>query len=75
MRHTEAFESLTLGFCRNQRLPEVASIKNITLPGPAGPIQARVYNPQPDAAIRLPGLVYFHGGTLFCMHFCCNVVD
>jgi acetyl esterase len=30
------------------------------VPGPAGPIEVRVYTPTPD--VRLPGLIFFHGG-------------
>ena len=30
------------------------------VPGPAGPIAVRVYTPTPD--VRLPGLIFFHGG-------------
>jgi acetyl esterase len=39
----------------------VASVDDRTLPGPAGPIPIRVYNPAPEAG-PLPILAYFHGG-------------
>ncbi len=38
-------------------------VEDRTLPGPAGPLQVRVYSPVDDDAPR-PGLVYFHGGGL-----------
>jgi acetyl esterase len=39
--------------------PEVASVRDIEIPGPAGAIPARVYEPVPDP----PGtVVYYHGG-------------
>lgn len=38
----------------------VASVQDVELVGPAGPIPARIYRPRPDAV--LPGVAYFHGG-------------
>lgn len=41
----------------------VAAVEDLTLPGPAGPLDARIYTPLGGGnASRLPGLVYFHGG-------------
>jgi acetyl esterase len=40
--------------------PEVASIAERSVPGPAGAIAVRVY--APAAGRALPGIVYFHGG-------------
>ena len=40
----------------------IASVQDIKISGAAGPIQARVYNPRPEASELLPVLVYFHGG-------------
>ena len=40
--------------------PEVAAVKDLDLPGPAGPIPVRVYRPSERA--DLPVLVYLHGG-------------
>ena len=37
-------------------------MQDIKIPGAAGPIKARVYNPEPEASALLPVLVYFHGG-------------
>lgn len=40
----------------------VGSIENITIPGPAGDIPARLYTPVAAGAGPLPALVFFHGG-------------
>ena len=42
--------------------PAVPRVENISIPGPAGPIPARVYDPAGKAGAALPALVYFHGG-------------
>ncbi len=39
---------------------EVASVQDLELAGPEGPIPVRIYRPRADAV--LPGVVYFHGG-------------
>jgi acetyl esterase len=41
--------------------PEVANVHDVSIPGPAGNIPARVYRPTSDGA-PLPALVWFHGG-------------
>jgi acetyl esterase len=51
-------------FVTNPEPPELASVKEIAIPGPGGAIPARVYTPK---ALRLadgmaPCLVFFHGG-------------
>jgi acetyl esterase len=38
----------------------VAELRDVTIPGPAGPIPARLY--RPSAGGTLPALVFFHGG-------------
>ena len=38
---------------------EVAQVEDLTIPGPAGAVPIRVYEPGPGP---LPALVYFHGG-------------
>lgn len=43
-------------------LPDMASIVDRVVPGPAGPIPLRIYRPSGDAAA--PALVYFHGGGM-----------
>jgi acetyl esterase/lipase len=40
----------------------VASVDDITVPGEAGPLNARAYTPLGAEPGFLPGLVYFHGG-------------
>lgn len=48
-------------------MPEVASVKDMEVPGQEGPIRARFYNPQPDASSPLPALIFIHGGQQkFC---------
>jgi acetyl esterase len=39
---------------------ELASVTDVTLPGPAGDVRVRVYRPGTEA--RLPVVAYFHGG-------------
>ncbi len=40
----------------------VEIVRDLELPGPAGPIPARLYRPAPETAGPLPALVYYHGG-------------
>ncbi|MDX1291202.1 MAG: alpha/beta hydrolase fold domain-containing protein, partial [Hyphomonas sp.] len=42
--------------------PEMANISLITIPGPAGPMKARIYTPLGAGIPPGPGLVFFHGG-------------
>ena len=42
--------------------PEIARIEDIAIPGPAGPIPARVYSSAPKTAAPRPVVAYFHGG-------------
>jgi acetyl esterase len=44
------------------KMPEMASITDAAIPGPAGPIPARIYCPTSGSA--QPVLVYLHGGGL-----------
>lgn len=46
---------------QNTRLPEGVEARDLTIPGPGGPIPARLYTPA-GAPDQGPGLVYFHGG-------------
>lgn len=48
------------GATRYADAPPVASVENLEIPGPAGPLRARHY--VPAGAGRAPLLVYFHGG-------------
>ena len=43
-------------------MPAMARIRDATVPGPAGPIPARIYSPTEDSSS--PVLVYLHGGGL-----------
>jgi acetyl esterase/lipase len=42
----------------------VADCRNLTVPGPIGPLPVRVYTPLGAGDGLLPGLVFFHGGGL-----------
>ena len=43
--------------------PAMGEVRNLTCPGPGGPIPLRLYRPPGTAATaKLPVLVYFHGG-------------
>jgi acetyl esterase len=42
--------------------PPLPRIENISIPGPAGPIPARVYDPAGTTRATLPAVAYFHGG-------------
>lgn len=44
--------------------PPVDGVEDRSLPGPAGPIEVRIYTPPSLPDIRLPGLLWFHGGGL-----------
>src|ERR1700709_464786 len=62
---TEARELYLKGrFVTNPEPPELASVKEIAIPGPGGAIPARVYTPKTlrRADGMAPCLVFFHGG-------------
>ncbi|MBB6172298.1 acetyl esterase [Nocardiopsis mwathae] len=40
--------------------PDVAVVRDLSCPGPAGPVPLRHYRPVPDTIA--PGIVFFHGG-------------
>lgn len=42
--------------------PAVADVRDITIPGPAGPMKARVYRGVGAPATGARGLIFFHGG-------------
>jgi acetyl esterase len=42
--------------------PSLPRVENINIPGPAGPILARVYDPVGKPGAALPAVAYFHGG-------------
>ena len=45
----------------NEGNPEVASVRDLSLPGPAGPLTLRLYEPA-GAGATSPGVLYLHGG-------------
>jgi acetyl esterase/lipase len=51
-------------FVSNPEPPELASVKPLTIPSPAGSIPARIYTPTRLRKLNglAPGLVFFHGG-------------
>lgn len=61
--------------------PKLAAVDELTIPGPSGPIAARLYVPATTTAAR-PTLLYFHGGGFvmgsldthdaLCRHICAN---
>jgi acetyl esterase len=42
--------------------PEISEVRDVAIPGPAGPIPARVYRPTENP--NAPVLVFFHGGGM-----------
>lgn len=58
----EGFEQMTTGMRVPEMLTPVASSHDITVPGPAGPLKARVYRPESHAGEALPTVLFVHGG-------------
>ena len=54
------FRLLTVGMRQPHMVIPVRQVEDIVLPGPAGPVAARVY--RPDAEGKLPTIAFFHGG-------------
>ena len=44
--------------------PPIGRTETLSIPGPAGPLNARLYSPVEARAGLLPGLLYLHGGGL-----------
>jgi acetyl esterase len=44
--------------------PPIGRVEALSLPGPAGPLKARLYSPVEARAGLLPGILYLHGGGL-----------
>jgi acetyl esterase len=44
--------------------PPIGRIETLSLPGPTGPLNARLYSPVEARASSLPGVLYLHGGGL-----------
>lgn len=51
-------------------MPEIANVKDIEVPGAAGPMRVRIYNPEPQASAPQPALIFIHGGG-----WCLNSVE
>ena len=45
----------------NEGNPDVASVRDVAIPGPAGDMAVRLYEPAGAAAVS-PGILYIHGG-------------
>ena len=45
----------------NEGNPEVARVRDLSIPGPAGPMRLRLYEPA-GADATSPGILYIHGG-------------
>ena len=61
VEHARAgFRAGTVGVRNMAALAQVRSIEDITVPGAAGPRDARVYRPDVDGPV--PTMVFFHGG-------------
>ncbi|KAL0019430.1 hypothetical protein WJX79_004239 [Trebouxia sp. C0005] len=58
----QQLRAATADFSRPKTVPEVAQVKDIEFPGVAGPVRARVYNPNPQTSSPQPALIYIHGG-------------
>ncbi|MFC0410436.1 alpha/beta hydrolase [Roseomonas elaeocarpi] len=69
-RRQPGLADATLNLLRQQNKPTtpraVPLVKDVTIPGPGGPLQARVYSsahiPEMPGQAPLPLIVYFHGG-------------
>ena len=55
-----AFRQLAVGGRQPEHVVRVGSVEDLTIPGPAGDLAARVYRPEQDGAV--PTVVLFHGG-------------
>ncbi len=58
----QGFEQMTTGMRVPEMLTPVAGTRDITIPGPAGPLAARIYLPETPAGDALPTVLFIHGG-------------
>ncbi|MFF7244897.1 alpha/beta hydrolase [Embleya sp. NPDC008237] len=70
-------DGFALAWSMPDRLPGVGSVRDTTIPGPAGDIPVRLYTPEGPGPF--PVLVWFHGGgwTIGCLdenEYACRVV-
>ena len=56
------FEQMTVGMRSPEMLTPVASTRDITIPGPGGPLKARIYRPETPTSGALPTVVFIHCG-------------
>jgi acetyl esterase len=56
------FEQMTTGMRAPEMLTTVADTRDVTIPGPAGPLKARVYRPVTSREGSLPTVLFLHGG-------------
>ena len=56
----EGFRAMTYGIRDPATLPQVGSVEERTVPGPAGPVPVRIYRPGGERPV--PTVVFLHGG-------------
>jgi acetyl esterase len=56
------FEQMTTGLRAPEMLTAVADTRDVSIPGPAGPLKARVYRPVTTQEGSLPTVLFLHGG-------------
>lgn len=56
--------------CRPRQVPDIAEVKDTEVPGAAGPMRVRIYDPQPHSSSPKPALIFIHGGG-----WCLNTVE
>jgi acetyl esterase len=58
------FEQMTTGMRAPEMLTTVASTRDVSIPGPAGPLMARIYRPvtSRESSDPLPTVLFLHGG-------------
>ncbi len=56
------FEQMTVGMRAPEQLTPVAGTRDVSIPGPAGGMKARVYRPEVDDAGGQPTVLFLHGG-------------
>ena len=56
------FEQMTVGMRVPEMLTPVASTRDVTIPGPAEPMHARIYRPDANEGDTLPTVLFIHGG-------------
>jgi acetyl esterase len=58
----EGFEQMTTGMRAPEMLTAVANTRDVSIPGPAGPLKARIYHPVTEKQGALPTVLFLHGG-------------